>query len=217
MYTPPEYVAPDPSWIRDLVHQNPLALLSTNGERTPHATHVPIIADPLGHTEDPAADLTGTVLLGHLNRANPHWSALTDGQEALVVFTGPHGYVSPHLYGVTPAAPTWNFTSVHLRGRLRRLEQPAETMRVVTATVRAFESRFGFGWRMGTSAEYFRRILPGVGAFRIDVDDVAAMFKLSQEQTPAIRQVVADFFARSDVGTHRSLGTLMALSSESDR
>ncbi|WP_372343069.1 FMN-binding negative transcriptional regulator [Streptomyces sp. KL116D] len=67
-------------------------------------------------TGDPTGELPGTTLLGHLNRANPHWAALETGSVLLLTFTGPHSYVSPTVYEKSPAAPTWNFTSVHVRG-----------------------------------------------------------------------------------------------------
>jgi transcriptional regulator len=206
MYVPDEYTPPDPSWVTDLVHRNPLALLASNGAGAPHATHVPVIPQ----SETPSADLRGTVLIGHMNRANLHWRALAGGGPALLVFTGPHGYVSPSVYRTTPAAPTWNFTAVHVRGHLRPLTGRSETIDVIKATVRRLESRFGTGWDMTASLDYFARILPGVGAFELTVDSAEAMFKLSQEQTPEIRAHVHRSFANSDSTVHNRLSELMS-------
>ncbi|NLU79274.1 FMN-binding negative transcriptional regulator [Micromonospora sp. HNM0581] len=183
MFVPRMYREPEPQWIQELVRRNPLALLLTNGDdrEGPFGTHLPVIIET-----DPAAqsspDLTGTTLLGHMNRANPQWKALCAGIPAVLSFAGPHGYVSPTLYPSVPAAPTWNYTAAQLRGVLEPIESEEETLSVVRATAGALETEFGNGWDMTDSMDHFRRILPGVGAFRFTVTRSAAIFKLSQEQ-----------------------------------
>jgi transcriptional regulator len=184
-----------------------------DGQGVPHATHLAIIPDPetaLG------ADLSGGKLLGHMNRANPHWAALGAQTEALLVFTGPHAYVSPTIYQLVPAAPTWNFTAVHLRGILRKIDSLEDTLAVVQATVRAFEAAFGDGWDMRDSVDYFRRIVSGVGAFRFEVTEAHSMFKLSQEQEPEIRQRVLQCFAARPSGRHNEVAGLMARLAEKE-
>lgn len=210
MYVPSQYRAPDSSWMVDLLCRNPLALMMTNGEPEagPHATHLPIIPDPDMADEWPA-DLVGATLLGHMNRANPHWRALVDGSAVLLAFTGPHAYVSPTVYEVTPAAPTWNFTSVHVHGRLQRVESPTETLEVVRATVGRYEKEFGNGWDMSDSQDYFRKILPAVGAFRVTVSHAEGMFKLSQEQPPEVRERVRQSFAHRESTGCREAAHLM--------
>jgi transcriptional regulator len=167
-----------------------------------------VIPDP-GTPDLLSAELTGAVLLGHMNRANPHWAALAEGGTSLLTFTGPHAYVSPTVYGVTPAAPTWNFTSVHARGTIERIESSEETLEVVKATVRAFEERFGAEWDMSESISYFRQILPGVGGFRFTVTGTDGMFKLSQEQAPEIRCRVQRSFTGRECSRHRETAALM--------
>jgi transcriptional regulator len=211
MFVPPPYREPDGSWTVDLIRNNPLALLVSNGgpAEGPWATHLPVIPDPRAAGEL-SADLSGAVLLGHMNRDNPHWAALQDGGAALLTFTGPHAYVSPTVYEVTPAAPTWNFTSVHARGTIERLDSPEASLEVVTSTVSAFEARFGTGWDMSESLGYFRRILPGVGAFRFTVTAVDGMFKLSQEQAPEIRDRVQQSFSGRGCTRHLATASLMS-------
>jgi transcriptional regulator len=191
----------------DIIFGNPLALLTSAGPPgdSPYATHLPVIPDPAmpaGWADEAPADLGGITLLGHLNRANPHWRTLTEEVAALLVFTGPHGYVSPTVYEVTPAAPTWNFTAVHVHGALTPLPAGEDTLEVVKATVRAFEKDFGNDWDMAGSIDYFRKILPAVGAFRFTVRRAEGMFKLSQEQKPEIRERVRCAFL-DDPGAHR--------------
>jgi transcriptional regulator len=117
----------------------------------------------------------------------------------LLTFTGPHGYVTPTIYEYTPAAPTWNFTSIHVRGTVQKIDSLEETLEVVMATVRTFESRFGSDWDMTESIGYFRKIVPGVGAFRVQVSGAEGMFKLSQEQSREVRDQV-----QRSIGSHPS-------------
>lgn len=214
MFVPLPYREPAGSWMAGLIHGNPLALLVGNGgpDAGPFATHLPVIPDPQAQ-DGLGADLTGAVLLGHMNRANPHWDALRTGETALLTFTGPHAYVSPTVYGITPAAPTWNFTSVHVRGTIERLDEPAsaeETLDVVTSTVSAFESEFGADWDMTESLTYFRQLLPNVGAFRFTVTGADGMFKLSQEQAPAVRDRVQKSFGEHPCSRHRATASMMS-------
>ncbi|RNG18241.1 FMN-binding negative transcriptional regulator [Streptomyces botrytidirepellens] len=210
MFVPCQYREPDGMWMVDLMRRNPLALLTTNGTTAdgPFATHLPVIQDPQ-MDEEWRADLSGALLLGHMNRKNPHWSALRSGDVVLLVFTGPHAYVSPTVYRKTPAAPTWDFTAVHVHGVVEKIESLEETLGVVQSTVRAFEAELGTGWDMSESVEYFRRIVPGVGAFRVRVTGAEGMFKLSQEQQPEVRELVRESFARRDCGLHRETAELM--------
>ncbi|GAB3010006.1 transcriptional regulator [Amycolatopsis acidiphila] len=212
MFVPRQYRPPDVSWMLRLMRGNPLALMATNGDpgRAPLATHLPVILDP----ESPLPDsdsLAGLGLLAHLNRANPQWIQVRPGMEVLFSFTGPHSYVSPVVYGLPTAAPTWDFTAVQVRGEIvERFESPEDTLRVVTATVRAYERDFGAGWDMTGSIPYFRQILPGVGAFRVRALSVEGMFKLSQEQPEDVREKVRDHFAHRGQGRDLELAGLMA-------
>lgn len=210
MFVPAQHRVLDTAAVHELVRSYPLAVLVSNGPDAPIASHVPVITRPapVDRSAEPGSALP--TLVGHMNRANPHWTMVRAGCRALMIFTGPHGYVSPTVYDYTPAAPTWNFTAVHVTGTVSALPKGAETLAVITDTVAAFESRFGQRWDMGSSLGYFDRILPGVGAFRMDVDSVQAMFKLSQEQAAPVRGRVTDAFAESPVGLHRQLAAMMA-------
>ncbi|MGW7276272.1 FMN-binding negative transcriptional regulator [Streptomyces sp. NPDC054864] len=211
MFVPKFYREPDSSWMVDLIRDNPLALAASNGspDEAPFATHLPVIFDP-ETSADWTGELPGATLLGHLNRANPHWSALETGGALLLTFTGPHSYVSPTVYDVTPAAPTWNFTSVHVRGVVEKIDELEETLEVVQSTVRAFEGAFGDGWDMTESLGYFRKIAPAVGAFRFTVTGAEGMFKLSQEQPGEVRERVRESFGHSGCTYKRATAGLMS-------
>ncbi|MDT0616268.1 FMN-binding negative transcriptional regulator [Streptomyces lancefieldiae] len=208
MFVPDFYRPPDSSWLVEIIQNNPLALLTSNGlpGKVPFATHLPSVPESFD-TEAP--DLSGSVLLCHINRQNPHWEALEDGGAVLLTFTGPHGYVTPAIYQTTPAAPTWNFTSIHVRGTVRKIASVEETLEVVTATARILEGRFGRDWDLTSSIGYFRKIVPGVGAFRLHVTGADGMFKLSQEQSGEVRDRVRCSFAGHPNTRYQAVADLM--------
>ncbi|NUT52799.1 MAG: FMN-binding negative transcriptional regulator [Saccharothrix sp.] len=193
MFVPDLYRPPERAWCVDLIRAGPLATLVTGTAGGLFATHVPVIA---------AEPEPGTLrLLGHLNRANPHFAALTTGEPSVLIFTGPGGYVSPTWYPTAgPAAPTWNFAAVHARGPVRVLGDD-EARHVVRSTAAVLEERFGAGWDTGSAHDHFDRILPGVGAFEMDVVELDGMFKLGQEKDRATRaEVAAALRARERAG-----------------
>lgn len=193
----------------DLVRGNPLALVAGNGADTPFATHAPVVIDRMAAESGEGESLVGATLLGHMNRSNEHWQALQEGGNVLAVFQGPHFYISPVAYGQRPAAPTWNFNTVHLRGRVEPIPAGEPTLEVVTATVRALEKVAGTAWDMTDSLHYFRRIQPGVGAFRVHVESVEAMFKLSQEHPPEVRRSIREHLSAHGGGRSRELADAM--------
>lgn len=209
MHVPPHYTAPDHTWPLEIIRIAPLSLLTSDGGGTPWATHILAIPHPEGADTDGSRSLVGSSLLGHMDRTNPHWEALVDGGSALLVFTGANGYISPTVYRTEPAAPTWDFIAVHVRGTVRKITDLEETLRVVCWTVEACEKSFGAGWDMAPSLDYLRRIVVGVGAFELTIDAVDSMFKLSQEQTPERQERVVRSFETSSSTVHRKLAETM--------
>jgi len=206
MFVPGHYRVTDDAWHRRIIGDHPLVTLVTNGETLPYATRLPAVVAP----DQPASGpLVGTEIYGHLNRANPHWAALRDGTRARLMFDGPSAFVTPAVYNEDPAAPTWDFAVVHLCGRIQPIPHAEETLAVVRWTAERLEHRFGDGWDQTSSVDYFRRILPGVGAFRLHVESVEALFKLSQEKNADVQESVIRRYEADESGTGWPLARLM--------
>lgn len=201
-----DFRAPDPAAVVSLVREHPFAVVvglaaqdgtaggSAPGDLVPAATHVPVVPAP---GSDLSHGLEGAVLWGHMARANPQWRTFVPGPRVLAIFSGPHGYVSPTTYETSPAAPTWNYSAVHVVGRVRVVEDPQESLAVVVATVEALEGSQASPWSHQGSLGYFRKILPGVTAFTISVESVTAVFKMSQDKPDEVYdRVRAGFAAR---------------------
>jgi transcriptional regulator len=119
-------------------------------------------------------------LIGHCARANPQWKMFEGNPEVLVSFLGPNTHVSPSWYGTHPRAPTWLFTSIHVRGKVKLIED-RESMRAIVVRLSKEMEPAGSPWHIGTVEEYVDRILRGIVGFSIDIESIEAQLRLAQQ------------------------------------
>jgi transcriptional regulator len=149
---------------RAIVCAHPFATIVTADLR---ATHMPCLV------EEGADDL---VVLGHVALADPASEAL--GGPVLLVFQGPHGYVSASWYE-SETIPTWNHVTLHVRGTPELLEDP---MPVLRRTVDHFEAAVEHPWSLERMGETAREMADKVVAFRLATESWHAEAKLSQDK-----------------------------------
>jgi transcriptional regulator len=143
------------------------------------ATHLPLMVKDEGEHG---------ILEGHFAKANPHWQALA-GREALVVFLGPHSYISPSLYIEPLSVPTWNYIAVHAYGTLALIDDDAGKEALLAALIATHEPAYLEQWR-GLPEGFRRSMLAGIMGFRIPIDRIEGKFKLSQNRAPQERSNV---------------------------
>lgn len=175
----PNYAVTEERVVRQLIADNPWAtIVSHDGEQLV-ASHYPVLLDE-------AAD--GLALLTHVGRPDEQVHRFRDA-EAMVIFAGPHGYISPSWY--TPeavAVPTWNFSVVHCWGVPQILDGD-ENLRVLTRLVDHFERHVARPVALDARSAGFAR---GTVGLRIPVDRFVCKVKMSQEEdAQSQRQVLA--------------------------
>jgi len=150
-------------------------------------------------------------LLCHLAKPNPQVAELRTGREVLVIFSGPHAYVSPSWYATRPAVPTWNYAAVHAYGTPQPIEEPDALIRLVGALSEIYEGGRKAPWRVADEpAEYVEGMARGIVGFTIPVTRLEGKFKLSQNRSATDRQrVVAALREESDTLAH-DVAALMA-------
>ena len=205
MYVPDIFALDDPQRIAEVIARFNFALLVTalpgqaSGQasgRAPTATHLPFLYD--------AERGPHGTLIAHMAKANPHWrdfAGLAEaGGEALVVFWGPHAYVSPSWYGPGDAVPTWNYIAVHAYGTPRPIVDAAEVRAMLERLVATHEAGAAAPWSMASNDEtYTARMQRGIAAFEIPIARIEAKAKLSQNKTPEVRgRVVTALRAAGD-------------------
>ena len=164
MHIEEAFVIEDVEVAREIVRAHPFATIVTAGL---HATHMPCLVDEAA---------PGLAVLGHVARADPVAERL--GEPVLMIFHGPHGYVSASWYG-SDTIPTWNHVTLHLRGTPELLD---DAMPVLRRTVDRFEAAVERPWsldRMGSQAD---EMAARVVAFRLAPVSWHVEAKLSQDK-----------------------------------
>ena len=178
MYLRPAFTETDPARIQALIRDNPFGMLVTTGERGMEASHIPFLL---------TATADGFFLSGHLAAGNPQCAAL-DGGAALIVFGGPHAYISPSWYKTQPAVPTWDFAAVHVSGTLRLATEAEE----IATQMKGLSAADPAGFDMADLPAKFREgMLAGIRGFVLVPQKVAAQWKMSQNRSPSDRQGVS--------------------------
>ena len=153
---------------------NPFTILISCTAEGPFATHVPVVIRENGDQ---------LLLRGHVAKANPHWKHLQEHPaNTLVLFHGPHAYISPTHYETREAVPTWNFGTVHAYGTARVFALPEELLGMLHELIPMFEAQYAEQWA-GLSEAYRERMLSHIVGFEIAVTRIEAKFKLSQNRT----------------------------------
>lgn len=166
-----------------------------------------LVVTPLPLMLDTTRGEYGT-LTGHLARANPHWKGLTQS-EALVIFQGPHTYISPSWYETHPSVPTWNYTTIQAYG-LPRIIDDAKTMTAMLGQlVDHHESGFEHPWAMDLPEDYMDKMLQAIVAFEIPITRLEGKFKLSQNRSEADQTRVISALAESSYPPDQEVSALM--------
>jgi transcriptional regulator len=143
------------------------------------ATHLPLVVKDEGEHG---------LLEGHFAKANRHWQVLA-GRETLVVFPGPHSYVSPTNYTEELSVPTWNYIAIHAYGTMQLVEDEAGKGVLLANLIDANEPAYAERWH--AMPDGFRRtMLAGIVGFRIPIARIEGKFKISQNRAPEERRNV---------------------------
>jgi transcriptional regulator len=178
---------------------NPFAILISATEAGPFATHLPILV----------RETDGRLhLRGHVAKANPHWKSIAQEQESLVIFNGPHAYISPSLYEIRESVPTWNYAAVHVYGRGTVFTDAARLTEVLLEMVERFDSSYLEQWS-SLGEQYRSRMLQHIVGFEVIASRVETKFKLSQNRTKAERENVIRSLASSTDSTVAAVAALM--------
>ena len=177
-----------------LVRAYPFANIFTTGDSGHRVTRLPFMADLV----------EGKIikLRAHMNAQNPQADQL-DGNEALITFSGPHSYVSPNWRVDKGRGGTWDYTAVHVWGKVALRPEKSFFEDLVNDLAQMIEPRFeGVSdapvWTTSASPDgYIDRLFPMLTAFEIDVTDVQGIAKLHQDFPKEDALSVADHLARS--------------------
>jgi transcriptional regulator len=184
MYLPKRFEEIRPERLHPFIATHPLGLLVTmdaNG----------LVANPIPFLLLPERGAQGT-LIGHVARANPVWRESRADVQAMVVFQGPQGYVSPGWYASKAehgkVVPTWNYASVVARGPLVVRDERDAVLAVVRALTDRHEGRQRTPWSVDDAPpEYIDQLLKAIVAIELPISSLVGKLKLSQNYPLADR------------------------------
>ena len=185
MYIPEHFRIEDRATALAFMRANPFAILVSNSDDGPFATHVPVVFRESGD------QLT---IRGHVAKANPHWRYLQNNPACLMIFHGPHSYISPSNYDTREAVPTWNYGAVHIYGNATTYAEPEQLLSILHDLIPTFDAAYEQQWA-SLSEAYRQRMLGHIVGFEIAVTKLEAKFKLSQNRTRNEQQHVIDSLA----------------------
>ena len=194
MYTPSHFRESDERVLSDFIEAYAFGTLVTIERGVPFASHLPFLHDREGRT-----------LHAHVARGNPQWRHVAANADVLVMFQGPHGYVSPTWYA-EPGVPTWNYTAVHVYGRARVLDDAAATGRHVEKLAARFERGCAAPW----VPDYDPRRLAGIVGIEVAIGEIEGKFKLGQNRSEEDRARVAARLQASGTDDTAALARLVA-------
>jgi len=181
MYIPPHFAENDVARLHQFIEHNSFGLLVTQTDGTPTASHLPFLLDRTVGQHG--------AIIGHMARANPQWQTAA-GQNALVVFSGPHAYISPTWYDAPKTVPTWNYAAVHATGPIEIIEAPMAILEILQATVGLYEGEMPNPWSMGEVNAYVESLLRQIVGFRIEIASLEGIWKLNQNHPQERRRKV---------------------------
>ncbi|MEP3890192.1 MAG: FMN-binding negative transcriptional regulator [Hellea sp.] len=182
----------------------PFATLAVNGKQGPVTALVPLVIDNDGLT-----------LLGHVARMNRFWEAARQGGgQAVAIFCGADAYVSPSFYPSKQehgkAVPTWNYVAVEIRGEITIETQAEAMMPYITALTDKMESHREGPWQVSDAPDdYIAKLSRGIVGFRLSIEDVTHVKKVSQNKSEADKQGVVQSLANSQNMSERAMAMEM--------
>jgi len=197
MYSPSYNRLEDRAELLAFMRANNFPVLVTGTGGALHASHLPVM---IGSTEPLVLDM-------HMARNNPQWKEFFDDQEVMVVFSGPHAYVSPRWYEEKERVPTWNYAAVHAYGfpkiNSEKKEKYESQRRLVAAMDPQWLPEFD-----RLSDKYVTMMLEGIVNFEIAVTRVETRWKLSQNRSRREMELIAAQLDKSGDSLDKALGAL---------
>ena len=197
MYSPSYNRLEDRAELLAFMRANNFPVLVTGTGGTLHASHLPVM---IGSTEPLVLDM-------HMARNNPQWQEFFEDQEVMVVFSGPHAYVSPRWYEEKERVPTWNYAAVHAYGFPKVLSDPKAKHENQRRLVAAMDPQWLPEFDK-LSEKYVTMMLEGIVNFEIAVTRVETRWKLSQNRSRREMELIAVQLDKSGDSLEKALGAL---------
>jgi transcriptional regulator len=197
MFTPAEFVASEPNFAEKLIQAHPFGLLVSQASGTVLATHLPFLIQKKAENFD---------LLGHIAAQNPQSQALN--HECLAVFQGPQTYISPLWYQNPQNVGTWNYTSVHVYGKMIIFSEKQKVMDFFVKLYQTFDP-LALPHLLSQKPQYLGALFDHIVCFQMQVERIECTAKLSQNKSLADRSNIARELKKLGTENSNQIASLM--------
>jgi transcriptional regulator len=199
MYVPSTNKFEDEQQAISFMQRYSFATIITVKDGVPTATHLPFIVKQGGDQ---------IILRSHFAKANPQATDIIDNN-ALVIFTEPHAYISPKHYEKEQSVPTWNYLAVHAYGKCVLLNSNEDKASLLEETINYYEAEYLKQWQ-GLPDAFKQNMMQGIVAFEIIVNDLQAKSKLSQNKTKQERDSIISELSQAETSTEKDIAQYMS-------
>lgn len=188
MYKLPYYIEQDEVVIFDFLQKNPFAIITGILNGKPVATHVPLTVEKVNGCY---------IFTGHVMKGTDHYNGFLQNENVLVIFSGPHCYVSASWYEHKKKGSTWNYLEVQAQGKLKYSDD-AGTVNIVENITKKYEGTESESSFSQLSEEYIQRNVKAINGFHIQVEKLDAVFKLSQNESHQTQKQIIENLKKLD-------------------
>ncbi len=191
MYKLNYFTEEDNEKVIEFIKGNPFATIIAKDEKYPAATHVPLEIKLEDQKQNYKLQTTNYKLsfTGHIMKNSDHHKAFLKNENVLVIFNGPHCYISASWYNKTQSASTWNYMAVHAKGKISFGDE-AQTKKAVEELTNKYEKPGSEAAFNKLPDGYVDRLVKAIVAFTIEVESIDNVFKLSQNHDEATRESI---------------------------
>ncbi len=193
MYNLPYFTEDNEELVFDFMQKNPFVNIVGYDGAYPVGTHVPV---------DVKKEEGKIVLTGHVMKHTTHHKAFLQNENVLVIFNGPHCYVSASWYTKKDVASTWNYIDVQARGKIT-FHDTGQTKRIIHHLTDKYETSGSEAAFDKLPHEYVDRLVKAITGFTIEIAGVENVFKLSQNRDVQSREnIIGKLMETGDAGAN---------------
>lgn len=172
MHIPSSFIEDNPETLLQIMRENAFATLVTSDENgLPVATPLPFLIEQKDNK---------VKLLAHFAKSNSQWKHLEQNKTVLVIFNGPHCYISPSWYK-NAGVPTWDYVSVHAYGTAKLFDENEKTAELIEKLSDKYEQAQTNPWK--AKGNYPKKMLNAIKGFEITVQDFLGKVKIGQNKS----------------------------------
>ena len=193
MYKLPHFTEENEDVVFDFMNRNSFAIVTGYDGNFPVATHVPL---------DIKKEKGKIIFTGHMMKNTDHHKAFLKNENVLVIFNGPHCYVSASWYITKEVASTWNYIDVQAKGKIKFTNEEG-TKKIIESVTDKYEGTESEAAFHNLPNEYVERLVKAIVGFTIEVSSVGNVFKLSQNHEELTRKSIVEHLKiRDDEDSH---------------